>query len=187
MNPGIFETATIINIIHTGAAFGVLHGTGANCYIPAMVLGTDLEVGAEVSVLLVDNPNEDARYRTPYMVRFVRRAPFDSDPNKISISLAAPDPVFDRAGVEAHVRAKMNAGGVWKVLTMFQDYMGNDEATREDNLQAYNTVSAILRKMHDSAECAKWSFWAKGAQSKPSREWFSCYPQKIEVAEWEDA
>ena len=192
MNPGTFETITVVNIIHTGAAFGVHHGTGANCYIPASVLGEHVVAGDEVSALLVDNPNPDARDRTPYMARFVRRP--DDSPFAAIKPTPAPEPepepestpVFNRGDVEAHVRREMKAGGVWTTLAMFRDYLDDDEATRDDNLQAYNAVSTTLRKMFDDDECAKWSMWTRKSQTKVGREWFSCHPKNVEVAEWED-
>lgn len=184
MNPGAFQRITIVNTLHTGAAFGVLYDTGDNCYVPASVLGAS-QAGDECDALLVDNPNVDARDRTPYMVRFIKRdapAPVTYAPTP-----EPAKPVFDREEVEKHVRMVMKEGGVWTVLTMFQDYMGDDEAVREDNVQAYNTVSTTLRKMFENDECAKWSMWTKASQSKSGRDWFSCYPQNVEVAEWEDA
>jgi hypothetical protein len=182
MNPGTFQRITIVNTIHTGAGFAVTHAAGDNCYVPAAVLGSS-QAGEECDALLVDNPNVDARDRTPYMVRFIRRAaPIEAAP------APAPSPVSNdavRGTVEAHVRRTMKEGGVWTTLTMFQDYMDSDDATREDDPAVYNAVSAALRKMFKDDECAKWSMWTKASQSKPGREWFSCNPQIVDVAEWE--
>lgn len=188
MNLGTFQRVTIVNTIHTGAAFGVLYETGENCYIPASVAG-GCRAGDEYDALLVQNPNTDALHRTPYMVRFIKReAPQPATYAPTPAPAPEPaKPAFDKDDVEKHVRMVMKEGGVWTVLTMFQDYMNDDEAAREDNVQAYNAISTILRKMHADDECAKWSLWTKGSQSKPGREWFSCYPQNVEVAEWEDA
>lgn len=184
MNFGTFEPITVVNVIPTGAAFGVHHATGANCYIPASVLGEGVIAGDVVDALLVNNPNPDAVERTPYMARFVKR------PDTAAaqpIEPAKPEaPAFNRAEVEAHVRMAMKEGGVWTTLTMFRDYMLDEDAVREDNVQAYNAVSTALRKMFDDDECAKWSMWSRKSQTKVGREWFSCYPQNVEVAEWED-
>lgn len=186
MTIGNYTSITITNTIQSGAAFAIKHGTGESCYIPATVMyTTGAKPGDVVEAVLVTNPNDEVRERTPYMVRFIKS-------QQLELPLTQPEPItpvpkpFNRDEVEAHVRTAMKSGGVWTVLTMFQDYMGDDEVGREDNLQAYNAVSATLRKMFDNDECAKWSMWSKGSQSKPGREWFSCYPQNVEVAEWED-
>lgn len=186
MTIGSYSTITITNTIQSGAAFAIKHGTGESCYIPATVMfTTGAKPGSVVEAVLVDNPNDEVRDRTPYMVRFIK-------PEQMDLPLTQPEPItpvtkaFDRDEVEKHVRMVMKEGGVWTVLTMFQDYMGDDEAVREDNVQAYNAVSSTLRKMFENDECAKWSMWTKASQTKAGRDWFSCYPQNVEVAEWED-
>lgn len=193
MTTGTYSSVTITNSIPSGAAFAVQHGTGDSCYIPAIVMhASNARPGDVVEAVLVDNPNPDASDRTPYMARYIR-------PVQLELALealvpepepepepAAPEPTFSRAMVEARVREIMKEGGVFTTLTMFQFYLDDAEATREDNLQVYNAVSAILRKMFDNDECAKWSMWGRKSQVRASREWFSCYPQNVEVAEWED-
>jgi len=178
MNLGMFEPITVTNTIMSGAAFGIRQGTGESCYIPVSVMQSGINAGDTVEAILIVNPNEDVKHRTPYMVRYIK--PVTPAPT------ANPQPVSNTEDVEAHVRSRMKEGGVWTVLTMFQDYMDDDDAVREDNTRVYNAVSTSLRKMFDNDECAKWSMWTKASQSKVGREWFSCYPSSVEVAEWEE-
>jgi hypothetical protein len=186
MNP-VFDTVTITNVILTGSAFAVKHGTGESCFIPTSVMfAAGLQVGDTVEALLIKNPNELVAHRTPYMVRFVKPSTFvvAAAPPVAPVAPVKPEPVFSPAEVDAFVRQRMKEGGVWTVATMFEEYMQDPAATRTDNLPAYNAVSYALRKMFDNDECAKWSMWTKASQSKPGREWYSCHPNKVDVDEW---
>lgn len=179
-----YNKITVTNTIPSGAAFAIKHGTGESCYIPAsLAFTTKVHPGDIVDAILIENPNEDVKHRTPYMVRFIK-------PDAARTESAAPPvpaPVkmeFDAAGCTATVRARMREGGVWTVASMFADYMDDPTAKRADHPQAYLTVSNTLRSMFNNEECAKWSMWAKASQTKPSREWFSCYPDTVDVDEW---
>jgi hypothetical protein len=186
MTIGNYTSITVTNTIPSGAAFAIKHGTGESCYIPASVTYTsNVRPGDVVQAILVDNPNDDVKHKTPYMVRFIKAEQLDLPLGPVTPT-TPPAPMFNAKDVEDFVRSRMKEGGVWTVSSMFQDYMNDDEAKREDNAQAYNAVSTSLRKMFDNDECAKWSMWTKASQSKVGREWFSCYPQNVEVAEWED-
>lgn len=177
----VFDTVTITNFIVSGAAFGVKHGTGESCFIPASIMSTTgFREGDTVEAILIRNPNSLVVERTPYMVRFIK----PKEPAAKVEPVAAPEPVFNPAEVEQFVRQRMKEGGVWTVASMFEEFMQDPEATRTDNLPAYNTISHTLRKMFDNDECAKWSMWTKASQSKPGREWFSCYPNRADVDEW---
>ena len=189
-NPTIVASATVTNVIPNGAGFAIKHGTGETCYIPAgVVKSASICAGQVIEAQMVINPMEDNRGRTPYLVTYVpSREPFQMELPLYAPDQAAPvaDNGFNRAEVCAHVRTVMQEGGVWSTLTMFQDYMGDDEAKRDDDLLVYNAVSATLRKMFDEDACAKWSMWTRKSQARPGREWFSCHPKNVEVAEWED-
>lgn len=182
MFAGQFTTLTITNVIPSGAAFGMTYETGDSCFIPTGIMHScGASAGDTVDAILIDNPNESARGRTPYMARYIK-------PNSMVLApIVAPapeKPVFNVSDVIAHVRNRMQQGGVWTVSSMFKDYMNDPDATRDDNLQVYNAISAYLRKMFDGDECAKWSMWTKASQSKPGREWFSCFPSRVDVDEW---
>ena len=188
MSQDVYTPLTVTNLIVSGAAFAIKHGTGESCYIPAGVMfSSGVKPGAVIEGILVENPNDEVRDRTPYMVRFIKPV----DPIQLELELLAPAPaptapVFNREQVNEYVRATMLDGGVWTVLTLFRDYMDSNTVTREDDPQTYNAISTMMRKMHDNDECAKWSLWTKGSQSKPGREWFSCYPHSVDVAEFAD-
>jgi len=65
-------TVTVHNIISSGAGFGVVVGSGAGCIIPSRVLhAAALGVGDLVRCKLVNNPEEQYRHRTPFMVAYV--------------------------------------------------------------------------------------------------------------------
>lgn len=71
-NTEMLATVSIANVIHSGAGFGVVIGSGANCIIPSRVLyAADLRVGDLIRCRLADNPSAEYRGRTPYMVSYV--------------------------------------------------------------------------------------------------------------------
>ena len=193
-----YATITITNAIPSGAAFGVKHGTGESCYLPATVMFmSGAKPGDVAEVILIENPNDEVRARTPYMVRYVKPAMFNpvfsglplvaqAFPPSVVAQTPAPEPAPMLEDVTKYVRATMLKGGVWTVSSLYRGFLKNEDATRTDNLQVYNWVSYAVRTMFDNDECAKWSMWTKKSQSKPGRDWFSCYPQSVDVAEWEE-
>ena len=69
-------TVSVHNVIPSGAGFGVVIGSGANCMIPSRVLyAADLSIGDLVRCKLIDNPSVEYRHKTPFMVAYV-------DPNE---------------------------------------------------------------------------------------------------------
>jgi hypothetical protein len=81
------------------------------------------------------------------------------------------------------VRSVMKEGGVWTLAAMFEEVFPG--RTRGDGLADYNAVSAAMRKMFADNECSKFSFWRTSEQVKPGRDWFTCYPDRADVDEWE--
>lgn len=190
---------TITNIVQSGAGFAIKHGTGESCYIPqSVVYASGVVPGDVVTAALVTNPHEDNRSRTPYLVVFVERGETTVTPVQMEMDLGENDNAFSDAlkdwepkytvdGAKTFTRKTMLEGGVWTNLDMFREYVEDDTATRDDNLPVYNAIGRTMREMFQNDECAKWSMWRKGSQSKSGRDWFSCYPQFVEVAEFEDA
>jgi hypothetical protein len=86
--------------------------------------------------------------------------------------------------VAARVRQVMEKGGVWTLASMFEELFPGK--TRGDGLNDYHAVSTALRSMFADGGCAKFQLWRSPTQSKPGREWFTCYPQKADVDEWEE-
>ena len=220
-----YEAITITNEIHTGAAFGIQHGTGHSCYIPPTVMyASGCRPGDVVQAVLIDNPSEDPdiRNRTPYLVRFIKpmvtptqlELPLEQ-PSQLAQEIVAklgggsdatkalvedrdeaevPKPSRDpKAATKAlqqrvydHVEARMLEGGVWNVPSMFCDFMGDPKAKRDDNLRAYHAVQTALRRMFETERCAKWSLYTRVSNARASRDWYSCHPDKADVAEFED-
>jgi hypothetical protein len=40
--------------------------------------------------------------------------------------------------------------------------------------------------MFNNDDCAKYVFYRKGSQSRASKEFFLCYPNNVELVEYED-
>jgi len=178
-----FDLVTITNKLTTGSAFAEKNDTHESCFIPpSVVRAVGLQPGDIVEAVLVPNPHEEVAHRTPFMARFVRR-PTDE--------ASAPEPVPRLAptqcGVEDFVLRRMREGGVWTGTTLYRAYLGDDKAHVRDNLPVFNAVSYRLRAMFASGECAKWSLWTKVTHAKPAKEWFSCYPARADVDEYDEA
>jgi len=188
-------TATIVvaNILPSGPAFAVRLDDGANCYIPVNVARSiNLTVGSELEAKLVANRYPDKADRTPWLAVHIA-------PTTVPVALATARPVqyampfdqFDEAAPTSaptvstydKVRAVMKEGGVWTLAAMFEEVFPG--RTRGDGLADYNAVSAAMRKMFADNECSKFSFWRTSEQVKPGRDWFTCYPDRADVDEWE--
>jgi len=175
----LIADVTVTNLIQSGAGFATKHGSGESCYIPATVVhATGVKPGDIVKATLVHNPAEDVQHRTPYLVTYVRRA----EPVQLHFDLDEPKPT---TSVDDFVRQTMREGGVWTVARLFQEYKNDDEARRSDDVTTYNRISTVLRDMYGKGECSKWSFYRSSAQTKPGKEWFSCFPDRVDVDEFE--
>jgi len=187
------ETAVVVaNVLPSGAGFAVRLDDGANCYIPANVGRTvNISVGGEYTAKLVANRFPDKADRTPWLTVHMTRT---------ETEVVAPRPVqyampFEQFELDEEpqpalpstadrVRKVLRNGGVWTVASLFEDLFPGK--TRGDGLTEYNAVSAAVRAMYSKGECSKFQLWRSSDQSKPSREWFTCYPEKADVDEWEE-
>jgi hypothetical protein len=97
------------------------------------------------------------------------------------LPLAPPAPV---ASVASRVRQTMMGGGVWTVSSLLEALFPGK--ARAEASAEYNAISAAVRGMFAKGECAKFQLWRTPDQSKPGREWFTCFPEKADVDEWED-
>jgi hypothetical protein len=186
------ETAVVVaNMLPSGAAFVVRLDNGDNCYVPVNVsLAASISIGEELCAKLVPNRFPDKVERTPWLtVHLSRPAPTSENPKPVQYAM--PFSQFDMptatpavVPVAARVRQVMERGGVWTLASMFEELFPGK--TRGDGLNDYNAVSTALRSMFADGGCAKFQLWRTSDQSKPSREWFTCYPQKADVDEWED-
>ena len=191
-------TATVVvaNILPSGPAFAVRLDDGANCYIPVNVARSiKLAVGTELEAKLVANRYPDKADRTPWLA--VHVSPVTATAPKAPaaavrpVQYAMPFDEFDEVApkgapmvsVYDRVRAVLKEGGVWTLATMFEEVFPG--RTRGDGMQDYNAVSSAMRKMFADNECSKFSFWRTSEQVKPGRDWFTCYPDRADVDEWE--
>lgn len=186
------ETALVIaNVLPSGSAFGVRMDNGENCYIPVNVATTtQVSVGMEVTAKLVPNRFPDKAERTPWLTVFLSRNP---TPTKGSVPVQYAMP-FEQFDIEPsppvvptmadRVRSTMRKGGVWTVSSLYSELVPGK--VRTDGLSEYNAISAAVRAMYAKGECAKFQLWRNSDQSKPSREWFTCHPDRADVDEWEE-
>lgn len=161
-------TLTITNLIESGAAFGIKHGTGDTCYIPASVAFTSgLQAGDVVKAALVPNPNELARDRTPFMARYV-----------------APQPAESAAGGDApidFIRDTLKNGGVWTSETMFVHFKEH-----KTDAITVDTARRALDTLFNEGACARFTMVKGPRQLTPSREWFTAYPELADVDEYDE-
>lgn len=163
----------ITNALPTGTAFAAtLDESPVGVFVPGRVaVASDVQIGQRVMALLV--PNTTRPDRTPWMAARI-------EPHTGEVDTAA---TVD-ASVPAKVRAVMKNGGVWTVATMFA-HLFPDE-TRLSAAAKYSAISNTFRNMFAAGECAKFQMWRTADQSKPGREWFTCYPERADVDEWDE-
>lgn len=187
-------TAAILvtNMLPSGAAFGTRLDDGTDCYIPVNVsAAVKPEIGDEFSAKLVTNRYADKVERTPWLAVYLARSP-STTPLLRPIQYVMPFDQFDirpapvplSPSTADRVRVTMQGGGVWTVGQLFAELFPGK--TRGDGLSDYNAVSTTLRVMFGKGECSKFAMWKSSDQSRPSREWFTCYPERADVDEWED-
>jgi len=186
------ETAVVVaNVLPSGAAFVVRLDNGDNCYVPVSVATASvIMVGDELAAKLVPNRFPDKAERTPWLTVYLSR-PAPTVENPKPVQYAMPFNQFDMPAatpavppVAVRVRKTMEKGGVWTVSSLFEELFPGK--TRGEGMNDYNAVSTALRSMFADGGCAKFQLWRSPNQSKPGREWFTCYPQKADVDEWEE-
>ena len=166
---------TITNILPTGTAFAATVGNHPEAvFVPGKVAAaTGIVVGQRVMALLV--PNTFKPDSTPWMAARIDMAAANSEPLEPMVHM----PVSER------VRAELKRGGVWTLADLYSHLFPGD--TRGKGLRDYTAISNTLRTMFAKGECAKFQMWRTADQSKPSREWFTCYPERADVDEWVEA
>lgn len=177
---------TVTAVIDTGAAFAVRHGTGDSCYIPATVVASSgAKAGDVANAHLIVNPTDRVRERTPYMVTFLDLGSQGQLPLSTPVPESGAKPSLAEQARQFTLNT-MRDGGVWTGALMFEEFMG-DGADRASHIEVYNTIARTLRKMFADGDCAKWVLYRTANQTKASKEWFGCYPEHVDVAEFEDA
>jgi len=168
MDDNTLASLTITNLIESGAAFAIRHGSGDTCYIPASVAFTSgLKAGDVVTAALVPNPNDLARERTPFMARYV--AP-----------LAKEDGAQGTAPID-FIRLALKEGGVWTPEMMLAHFKGS-----HDDPITIDDVRRLLGSLFQEGACARFTMLRGPRQLTPSREWFTAYPDRADVDEFDE-
>jgi len=176
MDDNTLSSLTITNLIESGAAFAVRHGTGDTCYIPASVAFTSgLKAGDVVTAALVPNPNELARERTPFMARYVAPKVTPVDP----LDVIAND--WDKKQPIDFIRDTLKEGGVWTTDTMHARYN-----LEYDIKIAADDVRRLLSALFQEGACARFTMVMGPRQLNPSREWYTAYPDRADVDEFDE-
>lgn len=183
-------TVVIANVLPAGAAFAVRLDNGENCYVPTSVsVVSKAAVGDEFTAQLVPNRFPDKASRTPWLaVHLSKPAMPVAAPRPVQYAMPfsqldpVPTPEPAQPSTYDRVFATMMGGGVWTTASMFEELFPN--RTRTAGLQDYSAVSAALRSLYHKGECSKFALWRTSDQTKPSREWFTCHPDRADVDEW---
>ena len=186
-NDQITATITITNALPSGAAFGIAHSpVGANCYIPANIVNVfgNLKCGDLLDAKIIRNPIEANIERTPYMAVHIKPLITPVTPTESAVEPAQEPTLSLEAQARQFTRDTLLAGGVWTLNEVFQEFVGPN-AVVADNMGVYTAIDTTLRTMFDNGETSKWAMWNKCGQERASRVWYSCYPDRVDVAEFE--
>lgn len=159
----------VTNILPKGTAFGVLSADPTQkVFIPAhLSRGAALAPAARRLALLV--PNSMQPDNTPWMVAQI----FDH-------TLQGAE--FDELVTRVHDH--LMKGGVWTVTTLHSTLFphgigGSDQAA---------AIADVLRTLFQRGAVARFQLWrAADPVGRPAREWYTCYPERADVDEWETA
>ena len=186
-NDQIPATITITNALPSGAAFGIAHSpVGANCYIPANIVNVfgNLKCGDLLDAKIIRNPIEANIERTPYMAVHIKPLITPVTPTESDGEPAQEPTLSLEEQARQFTRETLLAGGVWTLNEVFQEFVGPN-AVVAYNMAVYTAIDTTLRTMFDNGETSKWAMWNKCGQERASRVWYSCYPERVDVAEFE--
>jgi len=187
------ETRIVVaNVLPSGAAFAVRIDNGENCYIPSKVSAiADAYIGMEVMARLVPNRFDDKRDKTPWLVVFMQEVSSSSAKDSVAVQYSMPFDAFEDEAFSLPVSpttydlvySVIRLGGVWTVKTMFADVSA--AVVRNSRIHTYDAVSAALKKLFEDGQCSRFAMW-KRAGDTPTREWFTCFPDRADVDEWDE-
>jgi hypothetical protein len=155
------QTIIVTHILPSGTAFGATTTRPTEAvFIPASVSrSTDIVVGQEVEAQLV--PNTMQPERTPWFAARLKLKPVSGGSELVN----------------AKVKKVMRDGGVWTAGTMATE-LGDGTGTAETLTE--------LNAMFNQGLCAKFELWKNPGHMAPAKQWFTCYPDHVEVDEWEE-
>jgi len=144
----------VTHVLPTATAFGAtLSRPSEAVFIPGSISRMlKLEVGQQVQALLV--PNTMQPDRTPWLAARIERAELVTT---------------QHTTLSDQVLEELREGGEWTAKQMAA-HLGVDP----------NLVSGILESAYNQDLCAKYQLWRKRSDSRPSDEWFTCYPDEVD-------
>ena len=189
----VLATVTITSMLPSGAAFATRHDDRSDCYVPVNVArAVGGGVGDDFVAKLV--PNRFARHpgRAPWLITHLSST---SAPKAMAVPVQyaipfeddCPDADADPEPMPTlpdRVRQTMQDGGVWTTRTMYEALFPG--AAGRSGAADYAAVQAALQNMFAAGECAKFAMWRTCGQGHPTRVWYTCYPERADVDEWED-
>ena len=169
--------------IESGCAFAVCIEDGTQVFIPSAVsLAAGVCAGDTLTASII--PNIGHEDKTPWFAYHVKRTEVTSA-SSIGAEPAPEEPEEeDEPDPRLFTYELLTGGGVWTAAKVFDEYMGHDNADRHEDITAYTTIGNELRRMFTAGECSKWVLWRDAKQSRASKEWFSCYPERADVDEY---
>lgn len=163
------NTATInitSKLSATGTGFGVVDGTGESCFIPPRVMAAARgNVGDVFLARITENPLEERREHTPYMVTGMTRV---------------EDPV--ESEVRNFIQSMLLSGGVWTVGDLFHEY--TDGAPAKNHIELYHVFVVQSDDFYVSGQCARFTMEREHGRGS-AKVWYTCNPDLADVAEWE--
>lgn len=171
-----YQEIIVTNKIDSGTAFATtLRDPAEAVFIPGKVAtASAIEVGGRYMALLA--PNVMRPDKTPWMAVRInpdRMLDLETLPN------IARD---DLSGVEPAVRRILQGGGVWSIKTLLPEM----PKTNHPEATVASKIHHALHAMFEAGECAMFQLWSEPGRTKPSREWFTCFPNRADVDEWVD-
>lgn len=166
--------------IESGCAFAVCIEDGTQVFIPSAVsLAAGVSAGDTLTANII--PNIGHEDKTPWFAYHVQCV--DVKPASSIGAEPAPEEE-DEPNPRLFTYELLTGGGVWTAASAFDAYMGREDADRHEDITAYNAIGNELRRMFAAGECSKWVLWRDAKQSRASKEWFSCYPERADVDEF---
>ena len=188
------ETRIVVaNVLPSGAAFAVRVDNGDNCYIPSTVSSiVDAYIGMEVMARLVPNRFDDKRDKTPWLVVFMQEVSSNVASANAAVQYSMPFDAFEDEAFSLPVSpttydlvfSVIRQGGVWTLKSMFDDVSAAE--VRNSRIHTYDAVAAALRKLFEDGKCSKFALWKRAGNTAPTREWFTCFPDRADVDEWDE-
>jgi hypothetical protein len=190
----VFAAVTITNVLPSGSAFAVRLDDGSSCYIPVNVArSVGVALGDDFTAKLVPNRFAQQPNRSPWLAVHIARATTPtplSAPVQYAMPFEDPETEYEldpnpAVTLATQVRHTMLGGGVWTERSMYDQLSGVVPQVR--GAERLAAVRNTLAQMFAAGKCAKFAMWKAPDQPTPTRVWYTCYPDRTDVDEWEEA